>query len=278
MPNNGYGRDSLINGNDIALNFCYIDLIGEHIKNSSSVPRAWHMIIITDAHISKAAGNHATFFRMLGSLENHRQDLIFLGDIFDLWVALPRYEDEAHRRFRAWCREQKKQRTIGFMEGNHEYYLARCGAMDFSWCSDAAWWREDDGILFVHGDQVNRRDRIYLTYRKIAKSPIARFIMHILPFGPRMADWLKHGLKHTNMDFRKHLPREEIESFADAQFAEGVDTIFVGHFHQEYTYRNSDSQSLYVLPDWFSTEKVTVYDPKLQTATSLNWKQITGTR
>ena len=64
------------------------------------------MIIITDAHISKAAGNHATFFRMLASLESHQQDLIFLGDIFDLWVALPRYEDNAQRQFVAWCRER----------------------------------------------------------------------------------------------------------------------------------------------------------------------------
>ncbi|MEJ2365241.1 MAG: hypothetical protein P8017_11290, partial [Deltaproteobacteria bacterium] len=65
--------------------------------------------------------------------------LVFLGDIFDLWVALPRYEDDAQRQFVAWCREQKKHRTIGFMEGNHEYYLARNRAQDFSWCSAAAW-------------------------------------------------------------------------------------------------------------------------------------------
>jgi len=232
------------------------------------------MIIITDAHISKAAGNHATFFRMLASLENHQQDLIFLGDIFDSWLALPRYENETHRRFVTWCRGQKKQRTIGFMEGNHEYYLARHRAADFSWCSAAAWWREGDGTLFVHGDQVNRRDRNYLTYRKIAKNPIACFIMRVLPFGPQMTDSFKHGLKHTNMDFRKHLPREEIKLFADARFAEGIDTIFVGHFHQEYTYRNPDSKRLYILPDWFSTEKVTVFDQKLQTATSLHWQQI----
>ena len=232
------------------------------------------MIIITDAHISKAAGNHATFFRMLEALEDNQQDLIFLGDIFDIWVALPRYENEDHHRFRAWCREQKKQRIIGFMEGNHEYYLARYNADDFSWCSTAAWRREEDGTLFVHGDQVNHRDRNYLRYRKIAKNPIARLIMRTLPFGPKIADSLKHGLKHTNMDFRKHLPREEIESFADARFAEGVRTIFVGHFHQEYTYRNSDSNSLYVLPDWFSTEKVTVYDQKSQTVISRHWKEV----
>src|SRR5210317_281851 len=58
-------------------------ICGIHLDNE--------MIIITDAHISKAKGNHAIFFKMLESLEKNNQDLIFLGDIFDLWVALPRY-------------------------------------------------------------------------------------------------------------------------------------------------------------------------------------------
>ena len=91
-----------------------------------------------------------------------------------------------------------------------------------------------------------------------------------------MAASLRRGLKDTNMDFRLQLPRKEINLFADARFAEGIDTIFVGHFHQEYTYRNPDSKSLYVLPDWFSTEKVTVFDRKLQRADGVHWKQIRG--
>ena len=232
------------------------------------------MIIITDAHISRAAGNHATFFRMLESLEDNQQDLIFLGDIFDLWVALPRYENEDHHRFLAWCREQKANRTIGFLEGNHEFYLTRYRSTDFTWCSADVWRRKNTGTLFVHGDQVNYRDRNYLYFRKIAKSTLGRLFLHALPFGPRFADSIKLGLKNTNMEFRKFLPREEIESYANARFAEGIDTIFVGHFHREYTYQNADSKSLYVLPDWFSTEKVTVYDQKLQTATSLHWRKI----
>jgi UDP-2,3-diacylglucosamine hydrolase len=234
------------------------------------------MIIITDAHISKAAGNHATFFRMLASLESHQQDLIFLGDIFDLWVALPRYEDDAQRQFVAWCREQKKHRTIGFMEGNHEYYLARNRAQDFSWCSAAAWRRVNSGTLLVHGDRINKRDRNYLWFRMIAKNPVAQFIMRVLPLGPRMAASLKRGLKNTNMNFRLQLPREEIDLFADARFAEGIDTIFVGHFHREYTYHHSDFKTLYVLPDWFSTGIVTVFDEKLRTACGVHWKQLSA--
>ena len=102
-------------------------IFGIHLDNE--------MIIITDAHISKSKGNYAIFFKMLESLEKNNQDLIFLGDIFDLWVALPRYEEEIHQDFIAWCRRQKSHRTIGYMEGNHEYYLVKERASDFTLCS-----------------------------------------------------------------------------------------------------------------------------------------------
>ena len=232
------------------------------------------MIIITDAHISKAAGNHATFFRMLESLEKNNQDLIFLGDIFDLWVALPGYESDIHHDFIEWCREQKKYRTIGFMEGNHEYYLATERAQTFSWCSADAWYRDDAGTLFVHGDQIYRRDRNYLAFRKLLKSRMAKFIMNSLPFGPKYVESFKKRLKQTNTGFRMHLPREEVKLFAETRFAEGIDTIFVGHFHQEYLYCNADSKKLYVLPDWFDTQKVTVFNRDTKKIAFIDWKEI----
>jgi UDP-2,3-diacylglucosamine pyrophosphatase LpxH len=234
------------------------------------------MIIVTDAHVSKRTGNHATFFKMLEFLEGSRQDLIFLGDIFDLWVALPGYESDIHHDYIEWCREQKKHRTIGFMEGNREYYLATGRVQAFSWCSADAWYRDDAGNLFVHGDQINRRDRNYLAFRKLLKNQAAKFILKRLPFGPRYAESFKLLLKHTNTEFRLHLPRGEIKVFAESRFAEGVDSIFVGHFHQEYIYRNSDSKTLYILPDWFSTQKVTVFDQESKKTTYLHWKQISG--
>ena len=145
------------------------------------------MIIIADAHVSKANGNHATFFKMLEILERNSQDLVFLGDIFDLWVALPRYEEDIHRDFIAWCRNQKKFRTIGYMEGNREYYLSKELGDAFSWCSTDAWWRDEAGALFVHGDQINRKDRNYLGFRKLVKNNITKSILRCLPLGPKVA-------------------------------------------------------------------------------------------
>jgi len=232
------------------------------------------MIIITDAHISKARENHTTFFEMLAAIERTEHDLIFLGDIFELWIALPRYEEDIHIKFIAWCLEQKNSRAIGFLEGNHEYYLASQRAQAFTWCSNDAWWQDDAGTLFVHGDQVNRKDRNYLAFQKLIKNSISKNILRSLPFGPKITESIKKGLKKTNKKFRLQIPRDEIKLFADNRFAEGVDTIFVGHFHQEYRYRNQESKKLYVLPDWLGTQKVTLYQKNPKRLSTMHWREL----
>jgi UDP-2,3-diacylglucosamine pyrophosphatase LpxH len=232
------------------------------------------MIIVTDAHISKARGNHSAFFKMLAAIEGTGHDLVFLGDIFELWIALPGYEQDIHINFIAWCAEQKKSRSIGFLEGNHEYYLASQRARAFTWCSDEAWWQDDAATLFVHGDQINRRDRNYLIFKKLINHGASKFILRSLPFGPKIAESIKKGLKKTNQKFRVQLPRDEIKFFADKRFAAGADTIFVGHFHQQYCYRNQESKELYVLPDWLSTQKITLYQKNPRTISTRHWREL----
>ena len=232
------------------------------------------MIIVTDAHISKARGNQTAFFKMLEAIERTGHDLILLGDIFDLWIALPRYEEDIHIKFITWCLEQKNSRTIGFLEGNHEYYLADQKARAFSWCSNDAWWQDGAGTLFVHGDQINRKDIKYLTFRQLIKSSLMKYLLRSLPYGPDIAASFKRGLRKTNQKFRRQMPLDEIRFFADNRFAEGIDTIFMGHFHQEYCYRTQGSKKLHILPDWLTTQKVTLYQENPISISTRHWRDL----
>ena len=134
---------------------------------------------------------------MLEAVKRTDHDLIFLGDIFDLWIALPRYEEDIHLKFIAWCLEQKKSRTIGFLEGNHEYFLADERACAFSWCSKGAWKQAEAGTLYVHGDQINGQDKLYLGFRKLTKNSITKRLLRILPFGPEIVAFIKIKSKNT---------------------------------------------------------------------------------
>lgn len=232
------------------------------------------MIIVTDAHVGQAAENQTAFFRMLESFEKTDHDLIFLGDIFELWIAIPRYEEEIHVRFSAWCRRQKAIRTIGFLEGNHEFFLAGEKHAMFTWCPKNAWRHDNSGVLFVHGDQINRKDRMYLLFRKLTKNKITKFILRTLPHGPLLIGSLQRGLNRLNNKSRGYIPEDEIEKFAESRFTEGVDTIFVGHFHREYRYCNFESKELYVLPDWLSTQKITIYQEQPKMITTIHWNEL----
>ena len=70
------------------------------------------------------------------------------------------------------------------------------------------------------------------------------------------------------------IPQDEIKFFADNRFAEGIDTIFVGHFHQEYCYRSRESKKLYVLPDWLATQKITQYQKNSQKISTMHWRKL----
>ena len=234
------------------------------------------MIIVTDAHISKARGNHTAFFDMLAAVEKTEHDLIFLGDVFDLWIALPAFEDDLHAEFLTWCRKRKHSHTVGFMEGNHEFFLASQRAQSFSWCSQDAWRRDDAGTLFAHGDQINRRDKKYLAFRKLAKNNFAKFLLQKLPNGPAAAASIKKVLDKNDNNRRLVIPWDEIEHFAEFWFAAGVTSVFMGHFHREYCYRGQESKELHILPDWLSTQKVALYQQNPKKIKLLHWKELTA--
>jgi len=216
------------------------------------------LVLIADAHISAPWGNADVFFQMLTALEHGPADVMFLGDIFDLWIALPRYEKALHHAFLAWCRRQKRRRRIGFIEGNHEFFLAQTHREAFTWCTHRPWWRDDEGNLFCHGDRINRLDRNYLAFRKLTKNPISRTVIRWLPFGPSLVHHVKTRMKGANQDFRKALPLDDLRAFGEARFAEGVDRVFLGHFHHRFDYQGARGGELHTLPDWFSEGWISV--------------------
>ena len=70
------------------------------------------LIIVADSHIEPGSAAETVFFRMLAKLSASGHDIVFLGDIFELWIGLPRYEGTSQKKFLSWCREQKESRIV----------------------------------------------------------------------------------------------------------------------------------------------------------------------
>lgn len=230
------------------------------------------MIIIADAHISTRNDLAPEFFAMLHALENTDEDVVFLGDIFDLWIAFARYETDQQRDFLAWCRARKNRRNVYFVEGNHEFFLNAERKKAFTVYNDDIKGLRLGDTVFVHGDRINLQDTKYLKFRKLVKSlPVSVFV-RFMPCGRRIVHYLKTGLKKTNHNFRKFVPVSAIAEFAVNAQDEGVTTLFIGHFHHADIIRDA-RQTVCLVPDWFLTRQVAVFDPARHSIRFCPWRE-----
>ena len=95
------------------------------------------IIFIADAHLVDAADSSDGFFEFLKKIGESEYQIVFLGDIFELWIAFDAYEEPIHRRFLEWCRTEKERRMVGFLEGNHEFYVAWRHGDAFTWAAES---------------------------------------------------------------------------------------------------------------------------------------------
>ena len=203
------------------------------------------MILIADAHTGKA--NVGAFFEMLEAIADTGETVVFLGDIFDLWIGLPRYETDQHRRFLEWCRRERDRRTIGFVEGNHEFFVVRHHANAFTWSNEIE-YVDPAGHLFVHGDLIDRRDLGYRLYRAVVKNALAHVYLRAGPAAPALVRWIKRSLEREVCS--KPVPRIPMDRFAAHCSARGVRRVFCGHFHPDVDAREVLDRCVVIVPAW----------------------------
>jgi UDP-2,3-diacylglucosamine hydrolase len=225
------------------------------------------MFIISDSHID--ATTAPRFFDMLSRLTTHPEAVVFLGDIFELWIALPGYEEPHHQRLLDWVDARRAQGLeVGWIDGNHEFYIIERYGDRFSWATDRV--HREEGCSLAHGDLVNRNDHNYLRFRRLIRSGGSRFVMRLLGqlgIGARLATRLKQSLKHTNTDFRKTLPTAELAAYAAQEFSTGARRVIVGHFHDHFRHTGTEGRVLQVAPAWERDESILrIKEGEIQTA------------
>lgn len=220
------------------------------------------MIIVADSHVKVDGTDDSAerFFGALNAIARTSEDVVFLGDIFDLWVGFPHHETQVHRRFLAWCAEQKQKRVVGFLEGNREFFVLDAHRDAFSWSSPDQ-WLDGVGHLFLHGDTINRTDLGYMRLRKTLKNRVVKALLHWIPFGPRIAQRVKKALNRSRAKSANRFPTEAVKEFASGPFNGDVRVIFAGHFHMGYRYSTDKGRTLHIVPDWKSTGNIARYDP-----------------
>ena len=230
-------------------------------------------IFIADSHLREKDAEE--FFAMLGRIrDNPPAGVVFLGDIFELWIALDGYETALHRRFLGWCQEAKQQFEVGFILGNHEFYVMRRHAGSFSWITETEHTLAC-GIRCIHGDLINRADRRYLLLRKFLRSGFTRSFLQLTSrsIGPAISNFVLNSLKSTNQSHKRQLPMPQLERYVRSAKTEPVRKIFAGHFHQHERLNDPEGIPLEILPAWDAAGEIIRLSPDLHSECG-PWREI----
>lgn len=223
-----------------------------------------HVAFVGDVHLERDDPELGAFLRMLERVAGSARTIVFLGDLFNLWVARDEFEGAHHRAvLGAFDGLRRAGVEVSYVEGNRDYRVARrYGGTLIGRAAEGALTLEHAGrrIVAVHGDLANSRDRQYRTWRRISRSPWFWRLFLCVPVGRRaaLADRLESRMRSSNLAYKGEFPETEVRSYAERFFREGADLVVLGHFHVERVLAAvppSPRGTAIVLPEWKGSKR-----------------------
>lgn len=212
--------------------------------------------LVADAHLGGPGGDGAALIEQLDALESGNCRLVvFLGDLFQVWVGYRRYENEVVRRVMARIDALRSRGVEArYVEGNRDFYLENSVYADhFDLIAEEVAFEEGElRYLAVHGDGLDARDWRYRFWKRASKNPVSRFFCRSLPAGiaRRVVGDMDRRLQDTNFSHRIRVPEETVRSYGARRLDEGHDVILMGHYHESYAWRLPQGE-VRVLDAWF---------------------------
>ena len=229
------------------------------------------IFIVADAHLEDGAELDGEFTEMLKALSRTDYDVVFLGDIMDLWIAKPRYERGCHETFIRWCREELARRKVFFVEGNHEFFVASRHKGEFSMAVEGSLRLGE--ALFVHGHAIQGRPWSFNRwFIPLCKSWLGSLVLALMPFGQAFAKCVKRSL--GNRHPTPVLPVEEVQRWAALLAAkEELRELFLGHFHKGGEFAVG-KLGCHALPSWKDGGMAALYAPDTHSVTVAPWRKL----
>lgn len=218
--------------------------------------------IAADIHLNASMPKTAAkFYSFLDSAQQHAQNLILAGDIYDAWIG----DDYAHKNQEPWLQNsiQALQQTASkinlyLIQGNRDFLLGT----DFANMVNAEILPSpciisNDGLdfLLAHGDEYCIDDIAYQRFRKIVRNGIIQRLFLYLPLAIRLKIAKHARIKSQQAQKNKTTAIMDVNQQAviKAISAAGTQHLVHGHTHRPDTHKlsiNSTTAYRYVLSDW----------------------------
>ncbi len=216
------------------------------------------LVIIGDVHLDAGDREVGEFCAMLEETAATCAAMILAGDLFNLWIGRKELQPEHITQVADTLRVVRRRGVqVHYLEGNRDYFIAREYQGDlFDTVTTEGLELQAGGhrLFAAHGDMANLNDRQYHRWRRFSRSSPVWFLFNLLPVGIRirLAERIEGRFRSTNRDYKIAFPEEEVRSYAEAWFREGVDLVVLGHFHIEKELQASSNGAgrVLVLPEW----------------------------
>ncbi len=226
--------------------------------------RAW---FVSDIHLKNInERNSVILLRFLHSLQDDPKTthLVFLGDIFDLWVG---DSDVFQRKFQsivdAIAELKRKGVEVLYFEGNHDVHVKDFWQGKFQipvWVEHKVIQIGPHKVRLEHGDYINQEDQVYIKYLEFIRNPKMEKVAHAVPgrIWDMVGSWSsKKSRKRSSVKRRDSVEelRQKIRNYAiDKSKETDFDFIITGHMHVQDTYEFMHNGRKHVsinLGSWF---------------------------
>lgn len=192
--------------------------------------------IIADPHLSEKKENEVKIFlEFLNNFAFSRCPKLFiLGDLFSHWIATEKGITNFQREILYEIKKTKKE--IFFLSGNRDYFVEELKDSPFAFCGKSYKLKISSKRIFFfeHGEMINLSDRKYLLWSAISRTNAVRAFLDIVPNSAleKLAKRVEENLSYTNIENKTEIPYKYLKKYAETLKEEGIDTIFLGHFHK----------------------------------------------
>jgi UDP-2,3-diacylglucosamine hydrolase len=218
-----------------------------------------NLLVISDLHLSPTSEHRTNqFLQFLESAWKNNDDVLIVGDLFDLWFGWP---DLTMQFQRPVLNRMKELFSLGlkvdYVEGNRDFGIHQQEGVLFRRVVSRAWEFDWNGkkIHAEHGDLINRSDHPYRIWRKISKNRFSYFLLKHLPsiVTLRLGLQLEKNMRNTNRKNKLYYPEQCAQDFLMEMDQAGIDVAVVGHFHLEKVLQlraTNRNVLFYNLPGW----------------------------
>jgi UDP-2,3-diacylglucosamine hydrolase len=226
--------------------------------------RAW---FVSDIHLRNInERNSVILLRFLHSLlqDSQTTHLIFLGDIFDLWVG---DSDVFQKKFQALVDAiatlKRKGVEVVYFEGNHDVHVKGFWQDKLQipvWVDHQILQMGPYKVRLEHGDFINPDDEVYLKYRSFIRKPQLEKLAYILPgkLLDGLGSWSARKSRKKSSVMRRDSEedlRRKIRVYAEGAAKQtDFDFILTGHMHvrDEYEFQINGKKRMSInLGSWF---------------------------